>query len=108
MLGGKTGGVGWVEKDSTWLYRSVQLKLVVWQVGQYETTSSGPQKSGDRLHEQKREVDILGSANGVFHSMSVEVIFINQLAGGSNWKYSSGPDFHNGEFEFKSAGNDED
>ena len=75
MLGGKTGGGGWVEKDSTWLYRSVQLKLVVWQVGQYETTLSGPQKSGERLHEQKREVDILGLANGVFHSISVEVIF---------------------------------
>ena len=63
-------------------------------------------------------MDILGSATGGFHSISVLVIFKNQLSGGFSSKYSSGPDLHNFELEisrgfstfllFRSAGREED
>ena len=60
----------------------------------------------------------MGSASGGFHSISVLVIFKNQLLGVFSSKYSSGPLLHNSELEIsrgfstflllRSAGSEED
>ena len=85
---------GWVEAMGGWVgcggfrqYRSwCKNTFEQWKDGRSHSgqwrISVGPQKSGLKLHEQKSEVAMLGSASGCLQSIEPLVILMNQFAGG--------------------------